>query len=127
MGKKVEKTHAGGVWTKSRYFTFIRSALRSAWLKYPLRFKAIKDATRDYSGENPRQKKETQCAVCKEWFPQSKIQVDHIDPCGSLTEYDHLPEFVEKLIPPFSGDNIQVLCLECHAAKTLKERTKNIT
>ena len=37
-----------------------------------------------YKGTNKRQKYEYQCNSCKEWFPEKKINVDHINPAGSL-------------------------------------------
>ena len=63
------------------------------------------------------------------------MTVDHIIPCGQFTEFEHLPEFVEKLFCPL--DNLQNLCnyklaekdeicgdTACHYKKTQSERKK---
>ena len=68
MGRRVERTHAGKTWTKARYFSFIRSALRKAWSRYPVRFHVLAKAARPYKGTDKRRKKEFQCAICEEWF-----------------------------------------------------------
>lgn len=109
-------------WTKSRYFGFIRSCLRRAWSKYPVKFKILSDARRPYSGEDKRTKWEYQCHKCNEWYKSKEVQVDHINPVGSLKEYEDLPRFVATLF--CSSDNLQVLCSECHKLKTAEDRKK---
>jgi 5-methylcytosine-specific restriction endonuclease McrA len=46
--------------------------------------------------------------------------VDHVLPAGSLNCADDLPGFVERLF--CEQDNLQILCTDCHNAKTLKEK-----
>ena len=116
---RVPRTHAGGTWTKSRYFSFIRSALRRAWTKYPVKFKVLRAAQRSYKGDNKRQKYEYQCAMCEDWYKQNEVEVDHIKPCGSLKEYEDLPEFVKTLF--CEEDNLRVVCKPCHKTITYGE------
>jgi 5-methylcytosine-specific restriction endonuclease McrA len=61
-----------------------------------------------------------QCASCKQKFKQKDVQVDHVVPAGSLKSFKDLPTFVENLF--CSEDGLQVLCMDCHKAKTDKER-----
>lgn len=117
---RVPRTHASGTWTKSRYFSFIRSALRRAWMKYPVKFKVLQKASRPYVGTDKRRKKEHQCAICEEWYPPKEVEVDHITPCGSLKDYDDLPRFVETLF--CEEDNLQVLCKSCHHTVTQESK-----
>lgn len=112
MGRRVERTHAGKTWTKSRYFSYIRSCLRRSWSRYPVRFQVLAKASRPYKGEDKRRKKEYQCKICNKWFMQKEVEVDHITPCGSLKEYDDLPRFVATLF--CEEDNLRVLCKPCH-------------
>lgn len=113
---------AGGVWTNARYWSFIRSALRKAWMRYPVKQQALKAARRNNQSDNKRLKYEYQCNACKEWFQGKEVQVDHIKPAGSLRDYKDLPMFVERLF--CEPDNLQVLCKPCHAIKTKQERQK---
>lgn len=120
---KVPKVRNAGTMTESAFWSFIRSALRqkSRWWKPITQCKML--ARRDYKGPLKRQKFEYQCNECKGWFPEKKINVDHIKPAGSLNCAKDLPVFVETLFCEI--DNLQVLCESCHDVKTKLEKTKN--
>lgn len=79
-------------------------------------------ARRPYKGPLKRQKFEYQCNYCKGWFPDKKINVDHIRPAGTLRCAADLPLFVETLFCEI--DNLQVLCSNCHDKKTKDEKSK---
>ena len=112
MGRKVERTRNGGTWTEARYFGFIRSALRSAFQKWGPKHTAKKEAKVAYNTYV--------CAHCDGWFGSSQVEVDHIEPAGSLKCYDDLPGFVERMF--CEADGFQVLCRDCHQTKTNSER-----
>ena len=116
------KTRNAGTMTDSAFWSFIRSALRqkSRWWK-PITECKMK-SRRTYKGPNKRQKFEYQCNTCKKWFPEKKINVDHIIGAGSLNCADDLPGFVERLF--CEQDNLQVLCETCHDKKTQLEKSK---
>lgn len=116
------KTRNAGTMTESAFWSFIRSALRqkSRWWK-PITECKMK-ARRAYKGPLKRQKFEYQCNSCKQWFPEKKINVDHIIGAGSLNCATDLPGFVERLF--CEQDNLQVLCTECHDKKTKLEKEK---
>lgn len=67
-----------------------------------------------------RDAKHYRCAACEGDFPQSGVQVDHIEPVGSTSSWD---EFIEKLF--CEADNLQVLCKSCHKKKSAAEREEN--
>ena len=117
---KVVKTRNGGTMTEAAFWSFIRSGLRqkSRWWK-PISICKI-ESRRPYNGPLKRQKFEYQCNSCKEWFPDKKINVDHIIPAGELNSANDLPAFVERLFCEKEG--LQVLCSECHNKKTNSER-----
>ena len=117
---RVPKTRNSGTLTESAFWSFIRSALRqkSRWWKPISEAKA--KAKRPYKGPLKRQKFEYQCNQCKNWFPDKKINVDHICPAGSLNSAQDLPDFIERLF--CEVDNLQVLCETCHNAKTKLEK-----
>jgi len=81
----------------------------------------MKSARRPYVDENNRQKWEYLCEACKHWFKGDEVQADHITPCGSLKSLDDLPGWLERLTPE-GTDAFQVLCRDCHKAKTKGER-----
>jgi 5-methylcytosine-specific restriction endonuclease McrA len=116
----VPKTRNSGTLTESAFWSFIRSALRqkSRWWKPISEAKA--KAKRPYTGPLKRQKFEYQCNQCKGWFPDKKINVDHICPAGSLNSAQDLPDFIERLF--CEVDNLQVLCETCHNVKTKSEK-----
>jgi len=118
--KRGVKCRAGNTWTEARYFQFIRTALRGAWTRYPVKYQVLKKHSKPITGR--RHKTEYQCNECKKWFKQTEVQVDHIKPAGSLKTYKDLPQFVETLF--CEADNLQVLCKTCHKEKTAEERKK---
>lgn len=112
MGRTVERTRNGGTWTEARYFGFIRSALRAAFMKWGPKNAAKLNAKIGYN--------QYTCASCEGVFGNKDVQVDHIEPCGTLKKYDDLPAFVEKMFCEVEG--FQVLCKSCHQTKTNEER-----
>lgn len=118
------RTHAGKTWTKARYWSFIRSALRRAWSKYPVRYQVLTKAKVPYKGKDKRRKFNYRCAHCQKLFKQGDVQVDHILPCGSLNDYEDLPRFVSRLL--CEEDNLQVLCSKCHDKKTKEDKENGL-
>ena len=117
---KTPRVRNAGTMTESAFWSFIRSALRqkSRWWK-PI-MQAKMEARRPYKGPSKRQKFEYLCAHCKNWFPEKKINIDHIRPAGSLNCAQDLPGFVERLF--CEVDNLQCLCEKCHDVKTKSEK-----
>lgn len=118
--QKVERTRNGYTMTESAFWIMIRTALRSKSRFWKPVADCKNRARRLYKGENKRQKWEYQCNLCKGWFKYEQIQVDHINPCGELTDYSHLPGFVERLFTEVEG--LQTLCNNCHCVKTADEK-----
>ena len=99
-------------------FSFIRAGLRRLWLRSELRSNAIKEAR--YEVEGKRHKFEVECYNCGLAMRMGEVKVDHIEPCGPLTKWEHLTPFVKRLY--CDTDNLQCLCNDCHKIKTKKER-----
>ena len=102
-------------WTEAQFFAFIRSALRSACVRWPPRSETLKAARRRYNGPNKRQKWEYQCAICMGWHKGTNVQVDHITPCGELQSFYDLGGFAARLFCEVDG--LRVLCKPCHKAR----------
>lgn len=107
-------------WSLAKYKTFVRSAMRQAWRKWPPRYEALKLARRKYVGANKKQKWEFQCAHCKEWFMGTQVSVDHIEPWGKVWDLPILDAWARLLV---SVTGLQVLCKACHDIKSKLEST----
>jgi len=117
---KTEKTRNAGTMTESAFWSFIRSGLRQKSRFWKPITQCKMEARRAYKGPLKRQKFEYQCNVCSKWFPEKKINIDHIIPAGSLRSANDLPGFVERLF--CEVDNLQCICETCHNVKTQKEK-----
>ena len=117
------KPRNNGTMTEAAFWAFIRSGLRNKSRFWKPIQQAKSLAKRAYKGPNKRQRFEYQCNECQGWFPEKKINVDHILPAGSLNCAADLPGFVERLF--CEVDNLQVLCEGCHDVKTKMEKRKS--
>ena len=122
MGKRVERTRCGNTWTESRYFNFLRGVQRMGFKKYPVKYQCLEAARRPYDGTDRRIKWLYTCAICKQEFLQKDIEVDHIEPAGSLTSIDHIAGFIKRLFCEI--DNLRVACKPCHKEITAEARSK---
>lgn len=115
---KTIKTRNNNTMTDSAFWSFIRSALRqkSRWWK-PIQ-QVKQEARRNYKGDNKRQKFEYQCSICKNWFPDKEVEIDHIIPAGSLTCGQDLEGFIERLF--CEKDGLRCVCKTCHRKETNK-------
>lgn len=117
-----ERTRGSNTLTEAGYWAFIRSGLRSKSMYWPPIHKAKLKARRASKSANKRLKYEYQCAICKQWWPDKDIEVDHITPVGTLRSGDDLKLFVENLF--CEEDKLRILCENCHKQVT-KEQKQN--
>jgi 5-methylcytosine-specific restriction endonuclease McrA len=83
---------------------------------------ALKKASRpSQHPTNKRLKTEYKCASCENWFARKDVEIDHKIPCGQLSEYEHIADFIKKLATENVQD-YQILCKPCHLSKSLSER-----
>lgn len=115
------KIRNGGEWTESRFQSFIKSALRAASSRWGPKFKALEDAFVDkrINDKTGRLGKHYRCNSCKEVFPTSFVQVDHIVPAVPLTGFKSWDEVIALMF--CEKDGFQVLCKDCHSIKTKQE------
>lgn len=114
-------------WTPGRLKGFITSTIRAGFRKYPPKYEALKDAIVGKKENKATGRIATfyKCAKCKKEFLQKDVEVDHINPVvcpkEGFTTWDN---FVNRLF--CSKENLQVLCVNCHNAKTAKERKERV-
>jgi hypothetical protein len=110
-------------WTEARWHSFIVSILRSGTRRYPPKYECLNEAKTEkkINSKTGRLAQHFRCNWCKIDFPNSEVQVDHIepvvDPKEGFTTWD---KFISRLY--CSKENLQVLCKECHDIKTKKEK-----
>lgn len=118
------------IWkTQSAYFTWVRGVLREGWQKYPIKanFKnsvcrKITPIEKDSGRYHGSTKYLGQCAYCGEWFPKSKLQVDHIkDSESGCKDYESAQQFMWHCLAAPS-ENLCLACVPCHKIKTYAER-----
>jgi hypothetical protein len=109
---RVPRTRAGGEWTEAAFWGFIRSGLRQLSRRWPPIHKAADERKRPNESGNKKFKWQYQCDCCREWYYRKEVQVDHIEPCGSLKSFADLSEFADRLF--CESDGLRVLCSKCH-------------
>jgi len=110
MGIKTPPFKHYSIWTTSRFWSFVRSALRQAFTRWPPKYKVLENSKRIV--KDKRHKYEYKCSKCKKYYKRTEIEVDHIEPAGSLKDYNDLPTFVERLFVGEEG--LRLLCKPCH-------------
>ena len=115
------KPRCGGLWTEARYNSFIKSALRTASVRWPPRYQCLHDAFA-YQGINPatgRQAKLYTCCKCDNLFPQANMEVNHIVPVVPVEGFDSWDGVIERLF--CEKDKLEAVCKPCHKAITKEE------
>lgn len=112
-------------WTDARFKSFIISALRGAFRRYPPKQQCIEKA---FTGikKNPktgRMCKHYRCSSCKEEFPRKEVVADHIKPI--VDPKKGFIDFNTWIVRGFVAlKALQCMCKGCHKVKTNEERTK---
>lgn len=112
-------------WTDGRFRSFIVSALRAAFRRYPPKFAVLKNAAlgKRINKATGKEAMHYKCAKCKKAFVAKQVQVDHIDPIVDPVEgFVSWEKYIERLFCTI--DNLQVLCVTCHKKKTAAEKVK---
>lgn len=121
INPKVPRTRNHGTLTDSMFWGMVRSGLRRTFRFWKPATAALNAAKIAWPGPRGR-KWGYRCAVCGGTFLRKEVQIDHKEPCGTLTDYAHVPDFLRKLTPE-SPESFQVLCKgKCHQSKTNAER-----
>lgn len=99
---------------------YIINVLRRGTLKWPGRTNALRKARKRFRN-GVTKKGETKwkffwrCKKCLKWYrDEGDVEVDHIDPVGPYK--GDLHEYALRMY--CDEDNLQVLCITCHAKKT---------
>ena len=121
----------GSPWrTKSSWMTYLRSALRKAWMRNPVKLEKLKQGRIKIPNPNPRSATRfpevfgAQCECCLGTFPLSAgkkeaknkdyIVVDHKQPAGEFKDPKDAQKFFTGLLC-ISLDDLRLLCTSCNS------------
>jgi len=108
-------------WSQAKFFGYIRSGLRQKWMRWPPKFECLKSSRVEVEGQG-RTKYNYKCKKCGGLFKAKEVEVDHIEPAGSLRSFEEIEGFCRRL---FVGkEKLRVVCKQCHKIITAKERAK---
>jgi 5-methylcytosine-specific restriction endonuclease McrA len=113
----------GGEWTEARFRSFVTSSLRAASRRWPVKFKALKEAFvgRKTNNKTGKIAMHYKCVSCNKHFVAADVQVDHIapvvDPVKGFLSWD---VYIDNLFCELN--NLQILCKPCHKEKTAEEK-----
>ena len=115
------KSYNNNTWTQARFNAFVKSALRSASVRWPPRYQVLSEA---YVGTktNPktnRQAKFYKCAKCLFDFVGKDVQVNHKTPVVPVSGFDSWDGVISRMFCEKSG--LEVLCIPCHKTVTDQE------
>lgn len=115
-----KKAAKKAVFDEKKFWTWLRSGLRSMSRRYPPIYEALAAAKRPYTGDNKKQKVCYECAKCKSLESAKNVAVDHRIDCGKLTSWEDVQGFMQRLFCEKGG--LDVLCHSCHDVKTYMTR-----
>jgi hypothetical protein len=107
--------------TESAFYGWVRGQLRKGWTRHPVKNLLIQNNRFKKDNGKGRKTWHLECSICKEDTPQTKIQIDHIHPAGSLKTTEDIGKFVERLYF-VTFDTIRPVCIPCHEVVTFAER-----
>lgn len=124
MGKFVSlkrERYNAGQWTESRFNSFIKSALRSASVRWPPRYTALADAFvgSKINTKTGRMAKHYKCNSCSGEFPLKEVQVNHILPVVPVEGFSTWDDVISRMF--CEQDGLEVLCVPCHKLRTAEE------
>lgn len=117
----MNKKRNGGAWTESRYQSFIKSALRTASVRWPPRYETLNNACVGVkvNEKTGRKAKHYECVMCVGHYPQKDVQVNHKEAVVPLSGFTSWDDIIERLF--CEADGLEVLCKECHKTITKEE------
>ena len=139
LGKEFERMAKDFGINDKEVLSSVRTMIRSTWGDSIFKTEFLKSNSVLIKNTNTRSMKrfpmvrKYQCAICKEYFSGTEVELDHLDSENALTEYEHINDFFKTIVLT-SPDKLQVLCKDkktkklgvtrfgCHNIKTFSER-----
>lgn len=121
LDKMLKGLNEDGSMPESKLCTQLRSAVRQVWKMHDVKISYLLSKSYPDMNPNTRTKWLVDCEMCGKPFKTNDVQVDHIKGEHSLKTFDDLISFADSILG-VSHDDLQVLCIPCHEARTYSER-----
>lgn len=110
--------------TERQFRAWLIPKLRRFSVYWPQRRYAREDARIEvpdgnFKNGNPKIKVMYKCNICTKIVGRDEIHIDHIKPVVDLDGFNTWDDYINSLFCDVS--NLQAICEECHAKKSLKE------
>ena len=117
------RKYNNGEWTPARFHSFIKSALRSASIRWPVKYGVLKEAAvgKQINQASGRMAEHYKCNACNNIFPRKEVEVNHKEPVVPLTGFVSWDDLIDRMFCEKEG--LEVLCKPCHKNQTQKENT----
>lgn len=113
--------------TKASFFNYLRGCLRRAWSTNPIKLQVLKKNRKQIPNPNPKGNKATvwgcTCSLCGKDYVMKDVQVDHINPAGSLQCLEDVQGFVERLLY-ITEQDLRVVCKTCNSILAYADKHK---
>ena len=118
MAKKKLEARRNTPWTPARRHSFIVSVLRTGTRRWPAKYLALEKAKTEkkINVRSGRMAQHYLCAVCKEEYSSTGVQVDHITPVVGEEGFTTWDSYITNMF--CDATNFQVLCITCHTKKS---------
>lgn len=116
-----EKPYNDGQWTQARFNSFIKSALRSASVRWPPKYTVLSEACvgTKLNPKSGRMAKHFKCNRCQGDFPSKEVEVNHIIPVIPVTGFTTWDDVIKRMFCEKAG--LEVVCKPCHKTITKEE------
>jgi 5-methylcytosine-specific restriction endonuclease McrA len=115
--QRIVRTRNATTWTEAEFFSRIRSALRKAFMYWIPMQNVLKKAGLKLKGDRSIK---YQCSNCSFFHNRKDVEINHKIPCGSLSKYEDIIPFIEKLTTE-DEDHFEILCNSCHLLTTKQQ------
>lgn len=109
--------------TEAAFMSYVRGGIRkSIWSRYAVKTSFMKaNRIRDVNKKTGKMCYGFKCAACKEFHPQSNIEIDHLSGNNQFKTLDDSSSYLKALLY-IDYDDLQAMCKECHRIKSYAER-----
>jgi len=107
--------------SEKKLCTQIRSAVRLSWMKHPVKLAYLYEHTYPDVNPNTRTKWLVDCEMCNLPKKLSDIEINHKKGENPLLSFEDVVPFAKSILG-VTADDLECLCIECHAQLTYSQR-----
>lgn len=116
----LKKLDADGKPQEKHVLSVVRGAIRSAWMKSDVKLAYLYMNTIPDMDDKTRTKWLVKCEMCGELFKLTDVEIDHKFGNHTFTKVEDFENYFNNILM-VGFDDLQILCRDDHAAKTLSE------